>query len=326
MPLQPTKRTLMRATAGALLLLAAPLSMAQAWPARPIRLVVPFPPGGLIDNMARLVGSRLSQELGQPVVIDNKPGAGGNVGAAEAARAPADGYTLLMASPALTISPAIYKKLPYQPSQLAPVALLGRVPNVLLVNPASGIGKVQDLVSRAKAKPGQLNYASNGNGTSLHLSAELFKRRSETFITHVPYRGAAAAITALLSGEVDMMFDNLPSAIGQIQAGKLRALAVTTAQRSSALPDVPTLAEAGMEGFNVSAWFGVAAPAGLPAPVATRLADALQKVVQQPEVAAAMQRQGADPAFMDAASAAAALNADAAQWKQVAAFAKIQLD
>lgn len=326
MPLQPTKRTLMRATAGALLLLAAPLSMAQAWPARPIRLVVPFPPGGLIDNMARLVGNRLVQELGQPVVIDNKPGAGGNVGAAEAARAPADGYTLLMASPALTISPAVYKNLPYQPSQLAPVALLGRVPNVLLVNPASGIGKVQDLVGRAKAKPGQLNYASNGNGTSLHLSAELFKRRSETFITHVPYRGAAAAITALLSGEVDMMFDNLPSAIGQIQAGKLRALAVTTAQRSSALPDVPTLAEAGMDGFNVSAWFGVAAPAGLPAPVATRLADALQKVVQQPEVAAAMQRQGADPAFMDAASAAAALNADAAQWKQVAAFAKIQLD
>jgi tripartite-type tricarboxylate transporter receptor subunit TctC len=316
----------MRATAGALLLLAAPLSMAQAWPARPIRLVVPFPPGGLIDNMARLVGSRLSQELGQPVVIDNKPGAGGNVGAAEVARAPADGYTLLMASPALTISPAVYKNLPYQPSQLAPVALLGRVPNVLLVNPASGIGKVQDLVGRAKAKPGQLNYASNGNGTSLHLSAELFKRRSETFITHVPYRGAAAAITALLSGEVDMMFDNLPSAIGQIQAGKLRALAVTTAQRSTALPDVPTLAEAGMDGFNVSAWFGVAAPAGLPAPVATRLADALQKVVQQPEVAAAMQRQGADPAFMDAASAAAALNADAAQWKQVAAFAKIQLD
>ena len=326
MPLQPTKRTLMRATAGALLLLAAPLSMAQAWPARPIRLVVPFPPGGLIDNMARLVGSRLSQELGRPVVIDNKPGAGGNVGAAEAAHATADGYTLLMASPALTISPAIYKNLPYQPSQLAPVALLGRVPNVLLVNPASGIGKVQDLVGRAKAKPGQLNYASNGNGTSLHLSAELFKRRSETFITHVPYRGAAAAITALLSGEVDMMFDNLPSAIGQIQAGKLRALAVTTAQRSTALPDVPTLAEAGMEGFNVSAWFGVAAPAGLPAPVATRLADALQKVVQQPEVAAAMQRQGADPAFMDAASTAAALNADAAQWKQVAAFAKIQLD
>mgnify|MGYP003600048568 CR=1 FL=1 len=325
--LVPTARRHYVQGMGLCLLATLPLAaLSQAYPSRPIRLVVPFPPGGLIDNMARLVGNRLAQELGQPVVIDNKPGAGGNVGAAEVARAPADGYTLLMASPALTISPAIYKNLPYQPSQLAPVALLGRVPNVLRVNPASGIGKVQDLVGRAKAKPGQLNYASNGNGTSLHLSAELFKRRSETFITHVPYRGAAAAITALLSGEVDMMFDNLPSAIGQIQAGKLRALAVTTAQRSTALPDVPTLAEAGMEGFNVSAWFGVAAPAGLPAPVATRLADALQKVVQQPEVAAAMQRQGADPAFMDAASAAAALNADAAQWKQVAAFAKIQLD
>lgn len=323
---QPTKRTLLKATAGALWVLAAPLSMAQAWPARPIRLVVPFPPGGLIDNMARLVGGRLAQELGQPVVIDNKPGAGGNVGAAEAARAPADGYTLLMASPALTISPAIYKTLPYQPAQLAPVALMGRVPNVLVVNPASGIHRVQDLVARAKAAPGKLNYASNGNGTSLHLSAELFKRRSETFITHVPYRGSAAAITAMLSGEVDMMFDNLPSAIGQIQAGKLRALAVTTAQRSSALPDVPTLAEAGMAGFNVSAWFGVAAPAGLPAPVAVRLADALQKIVAHPEVVAAMQRQGADPAFMDAATAATSWAADAAQWKQVATYAKIQLD
>lgn len=323
---QPTKRTLLKAGAGALLLMSAPLSMAQAWPARPIRLVVPFPPGGLIDNMARLIGGRLAQELGQPVVIENKPGAGGNLGAAEAARAPADGYTLLMASPALTISPAIDKTLPYQPSQLAPVALLGRVPNVLVVNPASGISRVQDLVARAKAAPGKLNYASNGNGTSLHLSAELFKRRTETFITHVPYRGSAAAITAMLSGEVDMMFDNLPSAIGQIQAGKLRALAVTTAQRSTALPDVPTLAEAGLTGFNVSAWFGVAAPAGLPAPVVARLSDALQKIAGQPEVVAAMQRQGADPAFSDAATAAASWTADAAQWKQVAAYAKIELD
>lgn len=323
---QPTKRTLLKAGAGALLLMSAPLSMAQAWPARPIRLVVPFPPGGLIDNMARLIGGRLAQELGQPVVIENKPGAGGNLGAAEAARAPADGYTLLMASPALTISPAIYKTLPYQPSQLAPVALLGRVPNVLVVNPASGISRVQDLVARAKAAPGKLNYASNGNGTSLHLSAELFKRRTETFITHVPYRGSAAAITAMLSGEVDMMFDNLPSAIGQIQAGKLRALAVTTAQRSTALPDVPTLAEAGLTGFNVSAWFGVAAPTGLPAPVVARLSDALQKIAGQPEVVAAMQRQGADPAFSDAATAAASWTADAAQWKQVAAYAKIELD
>lgn len=321
-----SKRTLLRAAACAAIVLAPTVTLAQAWPAKPVRLVVPFPPGGLIDNMARLVGTRLGQELGQSIVVDNKPGAGGNVGAAEAARASADGYTLLMASPALTISPAIYKSLPYQPAQIAPVALLGRVPNVLMVNPASGMTKVQDIVARAKAAPGKMNYASNGNGTSLHLSAELFKRRADTFITHVPYRGAAAAITALLSGEVDMMFDNLPSAIGQIQAGKLRALAVTTPQRSPALPDVPTLAEAGMAGFNVSAWFGVAAPAGLPAPIAARLTEALQKVMQQPEVLAAMQRQGAEPAFLDGSAAAAFVTADAAQWKQVADFAKIQLD
>ena len=321
-----SKRSLLRAAACAALVLAPTLSSAQSWPAKPVRLVVPFPPGGLIDNMARLVGTRLALELGQAVVVDNKPGAGGNVGAADVARATADGYTLLMASPALTISPAIYKNLPYQPAQIAPVALLGRVPNVLMVNPASGMTKVQDIVARAKAAPGKMNYASNGNGTSLHLSAELFKRRSGAFITHVPYRGAAAAITALLSGEVDMMFDNLPSSIGQIQAGKLRAVAVTTPQRSPALPDVPTLAEAGMEGFNVSAWFGVAAPAGLPAPVVARLSEALQKVMQQPEVLAAMQRQGAEPAFLDGSAAATAVNADATQWKQVAEFAKIQLD
>ncbi len=330
MPPVQTKRTLLRATVAlASCALFAPLAQAQAqagWPARPIRLVVPFPPGGLIDNMARLVGAKLAQELGQPVVVDNKPGAGGNLGAAEAARAPADGYTLLMASPALTISPAIYKNLPYQPSQLAPVALLGRVPNVLLVNPASGVTTVSDLVARAKAAPGRMNYASNGNGTSLHLSAELFKRQTGAFITHVPYRGSAAAVTALLSGEVDLMFDNLPSSIGQIKAGKLRALAVTTPQRSAALPQVPTLAESGLEGFNVSAWFGMAAPADLPAPVVARLSQALQKVVQEPDTVAAIQRQGAEPAFMDAPAAAAAMASDAAQWKQVAAFAKIQLD
>ncbi len=330
MPPVQTKRTLLRATVAlASCALFAPLAQAQAqagWPARPIRLVVPFPPGGLIDNMARLVGAKLGQELGQPVVVDNKPGAGGNLGAAEAARAPADGYTLLMASPALTISPAIYKNLPYQPSQLAPVALLGRVPNVLLVNPTSGVTTVSDLVARAKAAPGRMNYASNGNGTSLHLSAELFKRQTGAFITHVPYRGSAAAVTALLSGEVDLMFDNLPSSIGQIKAGKLRALAVTTPQRSAALPQVPTLAESGLEGFNVSAWFGMAAPAGLPAPVVARLSQALQKVVQEPDTVAAIQRQGAEPAFMDAPAAAAAMASDAAQWKQVAAFAKIQLD
>ena len=299
---------------------------AQSWPARPIRLVVPFPPGGLIDNMARLIGPRLSQELGQAVVIDNKPGAGGNLGAGEASRAAPDGYTLLMASPPLTINPALYKKLPYQPEQIAPLGLLGRVPNVLMVNPASGIQSVAELSARIKARPGQLNYASNGQGTSLHLSAELYKSKGGLFVTHIPYRGAAAAMTALMANEVDMMFDNLPSALGQIQAGKLKALAVTTPQRSSVLPQVPTMAEAGLTGYQVSAWFGLAAPAGLPAAVQSRLEQALERIAKQPEVVAALQKQGAEPAWLDGKGLASFMQADTAQWKTVAEYARIQLD
>jgi tripartite-type tricarboxylate transporter receptor subunit TctC len=311
--------------AGLALAAAASSSWAQTYPTKPLRLVVPFPPGGLIDNMARLLGPRLSQELGQPVVIDNKPGAGGNLGAAEVARATADGYTLLMASPPVTISPSLYKTLPYKPEQIVPVALLGRVPNVLIVK-AGGTASVKQLIEKAKAKPGSMNYASNGNGTSLHLSAELFKSTTNTFITHIPYRGAAAGITAILAGEVDMMFDNLPSAMGQIQAGTVKALAVTTVRRSKALPDVPSLVELGMTDFDVSAWFGLAAPAGIPPAVLTRLEQALDKVSRQPDVAAAMLRQGAEPGFVDSKMMAAFWAADAAKWRRVAAFAKISLD
>ncbi|PQA83538.1 hypothetical protein C5F52_08825 [Limnohabitans sp. TS-CS-82] len=321
------RQWLQRATLGLLpLALSSQSAWAQSWPTRPIRLVVPFPPGGLIDNMARLIGPRLSQELGQPVVIDNKPGAGGNLGAGEAARASADGYTLLMASPPLTINPALYKKLPYQPEQIAPLGLLGRVPNVLLVNPASGIQSVADLSARIKARPGQLNYASNGQGTSLHLSAELYKSKNGLFITHIPYRGAAAAITALMANEVDMMFDNLPSALGQIQAGRLKALAVTTPQRSSVLPQVPTMAEAGIAGYQVSAWFGLAAPAGMPAAVQARIEQALERIAKQPEVMAALQKQGAEPSWLDSKGLAGFMQADTAQWKTVADYARISLD
>ena len=303
----------------------APLQ-AQSWPERPIRLVVPFPPGGLIDNMARLVAPRLAQELGQPVVIDNKPGAGGNLGAAEAARAAADGYTLLMASPPLTISPALYAKLPYKPEQIAPLALLGRVPNVLMVSPAASIQTVAELTAQAKARPGQLNYASNGQGTSLHLSAELYKSQAGVFVTHIPYRGAAAGLTALMAGEVQMMFDNLPSALGLIQSGKLKALAVTTPQRSAALPQVPTMQEAGIAGYQVFAWFGLAAPAGLSALVQSRLEQALERVAGQAEVRTAMAQAGAEPAWANAKAMAAFMQADMAQWTRVAAYAKISLD
>ena len=307
-------------------LLALPLMAgAQAWPARPIRLVVPFPPGGLVDTMARLIGPRLAQELGQPVVIDNKPGAGGNLGAAEVARATPDGYTLLMASPPLTISPALYATLPYRPEQIVPIGLIGRVPNVLLVNPKSGINTVVELIARAKKTPGQLNYASNGNGTSLHLSAELFKTTTGTFITHIPYRGAAQAVTGLMAGEVDMMFENLPSVLGQIQGGGVKALAVTTRQRSKALPGVPTLIEAGLADFDVSAWYGVAAPAGTPAAVLARIEQALDKLSRDLEIARTMESRGAEVGFLGAAQMSAFMAADAIKWKRVAEFAKITL-
>jgi len=300
-------------------------AFAQNWPSRPVRLVVPFPVGGLIDNMARLISPILAQELGQPVVVENRAGSGGNVGAAEVTRATPDGYTLLMASPPLTISPALYKTLPYKPEQIVPVGLLGRVPNVLLVNPKSGINSVADIVARAKASPGTMNYASNGNGTSLHLSAELFKNSTGTFITHIPYRGAAAAVTGLMAGEVDMMFENLPSVLGQIQGNAVKALAVTTTTRSKALPDVPTLAELGVAGFDVSAWYGVAAPAGTPAAVIARMEQALQKVLAVPEVANAMAGRGATVGFLDARAMGEFMAADAAKWKRVADFAKISL-
>jgi len=299
---------------------------AQAWPSKPVRLVVPFPPGGLIDQMARLMAPRLAREIGQPVVIDNKPGAGGNVGAAEAARAPADGYTLLMASPPLTISPAIYPTLPYRPEQIAPIGVVGRVPNVLLVNPKSGIASVADLVARAKAAPGRLNYASNGNGTSLHLSAELLKVTTGTFITHIPYRGAAAAVTGLIAGEVDAMFENLPSVLGQIRGGSVRALAVTTRARSKALPEVPTLAESGMPDFDVSAWYGLAAPAGVPADLMGRLEKGLEAVSRDAEIVTAMERSGASIGFVNTAGTAAFMAADAAKWKRVVDFAKIRVE
>ncbi len=298
---------------------------AQAWPSKAIRLVVPFPPGGLIDNMARLIGPALAKELGQPIVIDNKPGAGGNVGAAEVARAPADGYTLLMASPPLTISPALYPSLPYKPEQIKPVALLGNVPNVLLVNPKSGINTVAELIARAKQRPGKMNYASNGNGTSLHLSAELLKYSSGAFITHIPYRGAAAAVTGLLAGEVDTMFENLPSVIGQIQGGAVKALAVTTRKRSSSLPAVPTMVEAGVSNFEVSAWFGVAAPTGLDAAVLSKLDAALDRISKDPDIRKIMLSRGADVSFLNANFSGAFMAADAAKWKRIATFANITL-
>lgn len=325
----PHRRQVLALTvAGAAAALAAPLARAQstAMPGRTIRLIVPFPPGGLIDQMARLIAPRLAQELGQTIVIDNKPGAGGNLGAAEAARANPDGSTLLMASPPLTISPALYPKLPYRPEQIVPIGIVGRVPNVLIVSNKSPIRSVGELLNAARQAPGKLNYASNGNGTSLHLSAELLKANSGTFVVHIPYRGAAAAVTGLIGGEVDFMFENLPSVLGQIQGGAVRALAVTTATRSKALPQVPTLIESGLEGFEVSAWYGLAAPAGVPAALLERFGQALAKVAAQADLVREMETRGAEVGWLDAPAAAKFMVADAARWKRVTERAKISLE
>ena len=317
------RRQLLRAS-GALLITPG-FAIAQTFPAKPIKLVVPFPPGGLIDTMARLIGPRLAQELGQAVVIENKPGAGGNLGASEVARSTPDGYTLLMASPPLTISPALYAAMPYRPEQIVPVGLIGRVPNVLLVNPKSGINSVAELLAKVKSMPGKINYASNGNGTSLHLSAELLKSTTGTFITHIPYRGAAQAVTGLIAGEVDMMFENLPSVIGQIQGGSVKALAVTTRRRNKTIANVPTLAESGLPDFDVSAWYGLAAPAGTPAAIIARLEQTLEKISRDAEIVRTMESRGADVSFLNAQLMGAFMSADAAKWKRVASFAKITL-
>lgn len=301
-------------------------AFAQAWPAGPQRLVVPFPPGGLLDRVGRLIGPALAADLGQTVVIDNRSGSGGNIGTDAVAKAAPDGNTWLLGSPGLAISPHLYRKLPWKAQDFTPVALVGSQPNVLLVPAASPFRSVQELVAAMKASPGRYQYASNGFGTSLHLSAELLKFRTGTFVVHIPYRGSALAMTALLGGQVDYMFDNLSPALPQIQAGKVRALAVTSATRAQALPDVPTLQESGVEGFDVSAWFGLLVPAGTPAAVVQRLEQAVAKAVGDPAVAQALRTQGITPGFRGATDFASHLARETAQWRDVVAYANVVLD
>jgi len=290
------RRQLLKASVA--LVLVPGFAKAQTFPAKPIKLVVPFPPGGLIDTMAMLVSARLALELGQPVVIDNKPGAGGNLGAAEVARSTPDGYTLLMASPRLTISPALYAIMPYKPEQITPVGSLSRVPNVLLVNSKRSINSVAELLVKAKSMPGKLNYASSGNGTSLHLSAELFK---------------------------SMIVENLQSVIGQIQGDSVKALAVTTRTRSKTIASVPTLVESGFPDFDVSSWYGLTTPAGTPAAVIARVEVALQKITRDADIVRSMESRGADVGFLNAQLMGAFMSADAAKWKRDASFAKTAL-
>ena len=327
------RRRCILAAAAVLVSAAAGPVAAQAWPAKPVRIVVPFAPGGTTDILARALAPELAKAFGQQFLVDNKPGAGGNLGAAEVARAPADGYTLLMGTVGTHgINQALYPKLPYDPiKDFAPVTLVAAVPNVLVMNPAKAqeykIQSVPDLIRYAKAHPGQLNMASSGNGTSIHLSGELFKSMTGTYMVHFPYRGSGPALMDLIGGNMDLMFDNLPSAMQHIKAGKLKALAVTTAKRSEALPDVPTIAEAGpVPGYEASSWFGLLAPAGTPADIINRLQQQTAKALASPALKERLLSQGAIPSGMTPAEFARLIDAEHKKWAQVVKISGAKVD
>ena len=304
------------------------LGQTSNWPDKSVRWIVPFAPGGTSSIVARSIGAELTKQLGVPFVIDNKGGCGGVPAMQEALRAPADGYTIVMSHIGLmAVNPLIYPDSGYDVNKdFTSVTLLSRVPSLFVVHKDVPAKDFKSFVAYVRSKPGQLNYASAGNASAGHLAVEALKVATGMFITHIPYRGAAAGLTGVIAGEVNLMFDNLPSALGLIQGGKLKALAVTTPQRSSVLPNVPTMEEAGLKGYQVFAWFGLAAPAGVPTPVLQKIEQALERVAGQAEVKAAMQKAGAEPTWAGAQGMAAFMRVDAAQWKQVATYAKISLD
>jgi len=294
------------------------LALAQAFPSRPITIVVPYPPGGLIDIVARVLAPALSKQLGQNVLVENKSGAGGNVGAESVARAAPDGYTLCMANPSFGISPHIYKKLNYDTiSDFAFVGLYGTVPNVLVVHPSMPAKSVPELVEYLKKNPGKFNYASPGYGTSPQMSMELFKAMTNTFIVHIPFRGSGPAQTAMLANETQLMFDNLPPQVPHIKSGRVRALAVTSKTRSKAMPDLPTLDELGLKGYEVTAWFGLVAPAKTPREIVMRLNEAQNRATASPEVRDPMAERGADMFQGTSEQFQAYVKAEVAKWGPV---------
>ena len=272
------------------------LATGQSYPSRPIRLVVPFPAGGTTDLLARAMAQKLSEALGQQVVVDNRPGAGGNIGSDIVAKSAPDGYTLLMGTVGThAINVSLYAKMPYDAvKDFVPIVLVAGVPNVLVVNPALPVKTVADLIKLAKDQPGSINFASSGNGTSIHLSGELFKSLTGVQMAHIPYKGSAPALTDLIGGQVQIMFDNLPSALPHIKAGKLRAIAVTSTKRAPALPDLPTIAESGIPGFEASSWFGMLAPAGTPREIVLRINAEVNKALQAGDMKEKLLAQGAE--------------------------------
>ena len=293
----PPRRTMLAASSIALFAaLASGGVLAQAFPAKPISLVVPFPPGGTTDVLARALAERLGPVLGQPVIVENKPGAGATIGADHVVKAKADGHVLLVGAVHHTIASSVFKKLPYDfQKDLAPITTIAMVPNVLVVNANTPAKNVNELVALLKAKPDQASYGSNGNGTAQHLIGTQFQGMTGTKVTHIPYEGSGPLATDLLGGQILMSFDTITPVLPHIKGGKLRPLAVTTSTRSPALPDVPTLDEAGLKGFNIGTWFGILAPAGTPKEVTERLSTEMVKIIHSPEFRKRMEEIGADP-------------------------------
>jgi tripartite-type tricarboxylate transporter receptor subunit TctC len=323
---QPDRRRLLQGA-----VLAAAMSaggaMAQAWPSKPISLIVPFPAGGTTDVLARALAEKLTLSLGQTVIVESKPGAGATLGADYVAKARPDGYTLLVGAVHHTIASSVYKKLPYDfQKDLAPITTIALVPNVLVVNASTPVNNVAELVALLKARPGAYNYGSNGNGTAQHLIGTQFENMTGTDFSHIPYKGSGPLATDLLGGQITMSFDTVTPVLPHIKAGKLRALAVTTARRSSALPDVPTLDEAGLKGFNIGTWFGVLAPVATPKDVLARLNTEMVKVIQSPEFRKRMDEIGAEAIGDSAEHMAQQIRSETEKFAKLVKDAKVTIE
>ena len=304
-------------------------SQAQTWPERPVRLVVPFPAGGATDLVARVIAQRVSKDIGQHLVVDNKAGAGGTIGSAEAAKAAADGYTLLLTTSSThAISPHLMPRLPDDPIRdFTPVAHLADAASVVLVTPSLPVKTVAELIVYAKKRPGQLNYASSGNGTIVHLTTEAFKAQAGVFITHVPYKGTALAIPDVIAGNVQLLIDAIPSGMPHVKSGRLRALAVTGDKRSALAPELPTLAESGLPGFSSVTWFGLYAPRGMKPELVARVHEAFEKAAHAPEVIESLAKLGVEPSPIGSSDKFAAMvAADSQRWARIIRDRKITLE
>ena len=308
-------------------------AQAQSWPSKPVRMIVPFPPGGTTDIVARSLGVELQKMWGQPVVIENRPGAGGNIGAELVAKSPNDGYTLLMGTVGThAINSALFaqsgNRMPFDAvKDFVPITLAAGVPNVMVINSKLPVNSVKEFLAYSKARPGQLNMASSGNGTSIHLTGELFKTMTGTYMLHLPYRGSAPALTDLLAGNTTVMFDNLPSALPHIKSGRLRALAVTSRERSSALPDTPTIEEAAnLKGFDASSWFGLFAPAGTSRAIVDKIQSDVTKALAVPEVRERFLAQGAQPGGMTPDQFTAFIRGETEKWTKVVKTSNAKID